>query len=38
MDARSRGNGTNFHWLRKSCDIRTCDLSPDENPENSEGL
>ena len=33
MAARSRGNGTNFHWLRKSCDISTCDLSPDGNPE-----
>ena len=40
MAARSRGNGTNFAWLRKSCDIRrkscdisTCDLSPDGNPE-----
>ena len=21
MAARCRGNGTNFHWLRKSCDI-----------------
>ena len=26
MAARSRGIGTNFHWLRKSCDISTCDL------------
>ena len=25
-------NGTNFDWLR-SCDISTCDFSPDENPE-----
>ena len=34
MAARSRGNETNnFDWLRKSCDISTCDLSPDENPE-----
>ena len=33
MAARSRGNGTNFDWLRKSCDIGTCDLSPDGNPE-----
>ena len=33
MAARSRGNGTNFDWLRKACDIRTCDLSPDGNPE-----
>ena len=32
MAARSRGNGTNFDWLRKSCDISTCDLSPDGNP------
>ena len=23
----------NFGWLRKSCDISTCDLSPDGNPE-----
>ena len=29
---RSRGNGTNFGWLKKSCDISTCDLSPDGNP------
>ena len=33
MAARSRGNGTNFDWLRYSCDISTCDLSPDETPE-----
>ena len=33
MAAQSRGNGTNFNWLRKSCDISTCDLSPDGNPE-----
>ena len=33
MAARSRGNGANFDWLRKSCDISTCDLSPDGNPE-----
>ena len=33
MAAWSRGNGTNFDWLRKSCDISTCDLSPDGNPE-----
>ena len=33
MAARSRGIGTNFDWLRKSCDISTCDLSPDGNPE-----
>ena len=33
MAARSRGNGTNFDWLRKSCDLSTCDLSPDGNPE-----
>ena len=33
MAARSRGDGTNFDWLRKSCDISTCDLSPDGNPE-----
>ena len=28
MAARSRGNGKNFDWLRKACD-----LSPDGNPE-----
>ena len=33
MATRSRGNGTNFRWLKKSCDISTCDLSPDGNPE-----
>ena len=33
MAARSRCNGTNFDWLRKSCDISTCDLGPDGNPE-----
>ena len=33
MAAWSRGNGTNFDWLRKSCDISTCDLSHDGNPE-----
>ena len=33
MDARSRGNGTHFDWLRKTCDISTCDLSPHGNPE-----
>ena len=33
MATRSRGNGTNFGWLKKSCDISTCDLSPDGNPE-----
>ena len=33
MAARSRGNGTNFDWLRKSCDISTCDFSPDGNLE-----
>ena len=33
MAARSRGNGTNFDWLKKSCDISTCDLSPYGNPE-----
>ena len=34
MAARSRGNGTVFNWLRKSCDISTCDLSSDRNLEN----
>ena len=33
MAARSRDNGTNFDWLRKSCDISPCDLSPDGNQE-----
>ena len=33
MATRSRGNGTNFHWLRKSCDVSPCDLSPDGNTE-----
>ena len=33
MAARSRGNGTNIDWLWYSCDMCTCDLSPDENPE-----
>ena len=33
MAAWSRGNGTNFDWLKKSCDISTCDLSHDGNPE-----
>ena len=33
MAARSRGNGTNLDWLRKSCDISACDVSPDGNPE-----
>ena len=33
MAAPSRGNGTHFDWQRKSCDISTCDLSPDGNPE-----
>ena len=33
MAARSHGNGTNFDWLRKTCDISTGDLSPDGNPE-----
>ena len=36
MVARSRGNETNFDWLRLSCDISTCDLSPDGNPEKYE--
>ena len=34
MATQSRGDGKNFDWLRKSCDISTCDLSPDGNPEN----
>ena len=33
MAARSRGNRTNLDWLNLSCDISTCDLSTDENPE-----
>ena len=33
MAAQSHGNGTNFDWPRKSCDIGTCDLSPDGNLE-----
>ena len=33
MAARSHGIGTNFDWLRKSCDISTCYLSPIGNPE-----
>ena len=33
MAARSCGNGTNFDWVRNSCDISTCDLSSDGNPE-----
>ena len=33
MAAQSHGTGTNFHWLRKSCDISPCDLSPDGNTE-----
>ena len=33
MAAPSRGNGTNFDCLRLPCDISTCDLSPDGNPE-----
>ena len=33
MAAGSRGNGPNFHWLRKSCDISPCDLSTDRNTE-----
>ena len=36
MATRSRGDGTNFDWRRKSCDISTCDLSPDGNPEKYE--
>ena len=33
MADRSRGNGTNFDWLRKSSDISACDLRTDGNPE-----
>ena len=33
MASRSRGNGTHFDCLRKSCDISTCDLMPDGNLE-----
>ena len=33
MAARSRGNGINFDWPRKSCDISTCDWNPNGNPE-----
>ena len=33
MAARSRGNRSNSDWLRWSCDISTCDLSTDGNPE-----
>ena len=33
MAAPSCGNGTNFDRLRKSCDISTCDLSPNGNLE-----
>ena len=33
MAARSRGNGINLYWLRKTCDISTCDLSADGNQE-----
>ena len=33
MSAWSHGNGTNFHWLRKSCYVSTCDLSPDGKQE-----
>ena len=33
MAAQSGGNGTNFDWLSKLCDISTCVLSPDGNPE-----
>ena len=32
MAAQPRGNGTNFDWLRLSCDISACDLSPERNP------
>ena len=33
MATQSHGNGTNFDWLRKSCDISTCDLTSDGTPE-----
>ena len=33
MAARPRGNGTNFDWLRQSCDISAYDFSPERNPE-----
>ena len=33
MATRSRGYGTNFGWLKKLCDISTCDLNPVGNPE-----
>ena len=33
MATGSRGNRTNFDWLKKSFDISTCDLSHDGNPE-----
>ena len=33
MATQSRGNRTNFGWLKKSCDISTCDLSLDGNPD-----
>ena len=36
MAIRSRGNGTNFGWLRKSCDTSTCDLSHNGNLEKYE--
>ena len=32
----ARVNGTNFDWLRKSCDTSTRDLSPNGNPEKYE--
>ena len=33
LAVRSRGNGTNFDWQIKACDISTYDLSPDGNLE-----
>ena len=37
MPAQSRGNKSNFDWLRRSCDISTCDLSPMEIHKRMEG-
>ena len=33
MAAQSCVNRSNFDWLSKSCDISTCDLSPNGNQE-----